>query len=191
MERCASDAPDADLVAAIRRSDETSFKTFYYRYYEIMFNFLSRRTRNYEASKDLAQELFIRVWKNRETLDPKQSIKAYVYRIANNLAIDHLRKKDRDQATFVQELTHEPGIAPDETFDLEEKVQAAICGLPEPLQTVYTLSRDEELTYPEIAASLEVSVKTVEYRMSQALKILREKLKPVLLTMLWYFFMNF
>lgn len=189
MQISALNTPDSDLVTAVRASDEAAFKSLYYRYYQTMFDFLWRRTRDYEASKDLAQELFIRLWKHRENLDTKQSLRAYLYRIASNLAIDHLRKKEREQSTFV----HDPDIVattdPDENVDFEANVKAVIRGLPDPLLTVYTLSRDEGLTYPQIAESLEVSVKTVEHRMSQALKILREKLKPLLI-ILAYFFIN-
>lgn len=189
MQTSALNTPDSDLVIAVRASDEAAFKSLYYRYYQTMFNFLWRRTHDFEGSKDLAQELFIRLWKNRENLDPKQSLRAYLYRIANNLAIDSLRKKAREQSTFV----HDPDIVattdPDENIDFEANVKAVIRGLPAPLLAVYTLSRDEGLTYTQIAESLEVSVKTIEHRMSQALKILREKLKP-LLTIIAYFFIN-
>lgn len=176
-------------MIAVRASDEAAFKSLYYRYYQTMFNFLWRRTHDFEGSKDLAQELFIRLWKNRENLDPKQSLRSYLYRIANNLAIDSLRKKAREQSTFVHDQDIVATTDPDENIDFEANVKAVIRGLPAPLLAVYTLSRDEGLTYTQIAESLEVSVKTIEHRMSQALKILREKLKP-LLTIIAYFFIN-
>lgn len=182
MKVAVSKASDAQLVNAIRASEEDAFKNLYYRYYESLFRFLCRRTRNYEISKDLMQELFIRVWRNREKLDASQSLKAYLYRIASNLAIDHLRKKEAEQAHFVDNPTSEPTASPSETFDLRDNIGQAIRKLPEPLQTVFHLSRDEGLTYSEIAATVQVSIKTVESRMSQALKILREKLKPFLVS---------
>ena len=116
MQISALNTPDSDLVTAVRASDEAAFKSLYYRYYQTMFNFLWRRTRDYEASKDLTQELLIRLWKHRENLDPKQSLRAYLYRIANNLAIDHLRKKEREQSVFVHDSDIVATTDPDGNF---------------------------------------------------------------------------
>lgn len=169
---------DAELAQALRASDHAAFKTLYYRYFEALYRFLFRQTRQEQVAKDCVQEIFTRVWQNREKLDAQQSLKAYLYRIGYNLAVDHLRKKTHQPETLESETLNEPSVAPEEQFDLRDNLQTAIAALPEPLRVVFTMSRFEEATYAEIAETLQISIKTVESRMSKALKELREKLKP-------------
>ncbi len=174
----ASHLSDPELALALRASDHAAFKTLYYRYFEALFRFLYRHTRAEHVAQDLVQEVFTRVWQNRAKLDPEQSVKAYLYRIGYNLAVDHLRKRAHRPEPLEAEMTRAPSYSHEVQFDLRDKMQAAIANLPEPLRVVFTMSRFEEATYAEIAETLQISIKTVESRMSKALKELREKLKP-------------
>jgi len=189
MGNFAANASDAELTEAIKASDHTAFKALYYRYFEALFRFLYRQTNDEELSKDLLQEVFSRVWKSREHLDPQQPIKSYLYRIGHNLVIDHRRKLHPvDSLDAHPEI--EPSYAADESFDLHDKIQAAINQLPEPVRLVFTMNRFDEIKYAEIAAALNISVKTVEARMSKALTILREKLAPFLVGLLFLLQIN-
>jgi RNA polymerase sigma-70 factor (ECF subfamily) len=180
----AANLSDAELVEAIKAADHAAFKALYYRYFEALFRFLWRQTGNEELAKDLLQEVFGRVWKSRGHLDPQQPIKSYLYRIGHNLVIDHRR-----QAHPVDSLENHPEIEPsfsaDESFDLRDKIQAEIDHLPEPVRLVFTMNRFDGIKYAEIAATLNISVKTVEARMSKALAMLREKLAPFLVGLLF------
>jgi RNA polymerase sigma-70 factor (ECF subfamily) len=172
---------DSDLARAIKSSDANAFKVLYYRYYEQLYTFLWRRTQDGEISKDLVQELFMRLWNNRHNLDSRYALKSYLYKIGHNLVIDHLRKKGVEQTLFVADPPDEKAaFEENEHFELKESIDAAIRELPEPVRTVFCMSRFEGLKYTEIAETLEISVKTVEARMSKALAILRRKLKPFL-----------
>lgn len=169
---------DAELAQALRASDHAAFKTLYYRYFAALYRFLFRQTRHEQIAKDCVQEIFTRVWQNREKLDAQQSLKAYLYRIGYNLAVDHLRKKNHQPEALETDSFKEPSYVQEEPFDLRDKMQAAIDGLAEPLRIVFVMSRFDEATYAEIAEALRISIKTVESRMSKALKELREKLRP-------------
>jgi RNA polymerase sigma-70 factor (ECF subfamily) len=179
MPNPAAHISDPEIALALRASDHVAFKTLYYRYFEALFRFLHRHTRSEHLTQDLVQETFTRVWQNRAKLDPRQSLKAYLYRIAYNLAIDHLRKRSHQPESLETEAASEPSYTHEEQFEVRDKAQAAIAALPEPLRLVFVMSRFEEATYAEIAETLQISVKTVESRMSKALKELREKLKPL------------
>ena len=172
---------DADLSRAISASDAAAFKALYYRYYEPLYLFLWRRTHDRETALDLAQELFVRVWNNREKLDASQSLKAYLFKIAHNLLIDHFRKKGVEQTYFAADPPEEASVVSEaDDFELRENIESAIASLPTPVRQVFQMSRFDGLKYHEIAAALEISVKTVEARMSKALATLRERLEPYL-----------
>jgi RNA polymerase sigma-70 factor (ECF subfamily) len=184
MKNFSANTPDAELAQAIKASDHIAFKALYYRYFEALFRFLWRQTSDEELAKDLLQEIFSRVWKNRGNLDPQQSIKSYLYRIGHNLVIDHRRQSTHKPEHLEDDPASEPVYSAEENFDLHEKIQAAIASLPEPVRLVFTMNRFDGIKYAEIAATLGISIKTVEARMSKALAILREKLAPFLVCLL-------
>jgi RNA polymerase sigma-70 factor (ECF subfamily) len=188
MGNFSANTPDAELALAIKASDHTAFKVLYYRYFEALFRFLWRQTDDEELSKDLLQEIFSRVWKSRAHLDPRQSLKAYLYRIGHNLVIDHRRQSAHKPEYLEDNPSHEPADFVEENFELAEKIQTAIRNLPEPVRLVFTMNRFDGAKYAEIAAALNISVKTVEARMSKALAILREKLAPFLMGLALFIF---
>ncbi|MFQ5676141.1 MAG: RNA polymerase sigma-70 factor [bacterium] len=186
-----SDSPsDEQLSLRIKRADADAFQHLYHRYFETLFAYLWRRTRDGEVSKDLAQETFLKLWTHRRSLDPAKSIKAYLYRIANNLSIDHQRKQSLEAAYAAREAQLGKAVMQQESPELTEAVHLAIANLPDAIRVVFTLNRFEGLKYREIAETLDISVKTVESRMSKALKILQEKLHPLLLTLLSLHFLR-
>ncbi len=166
---------DSELAQAIRDSDAEAFRTLYYRYYPVLYQFLCVRCHSSELARDFMQELFTRIWQTRKRLNPDQSLKAYLYRIAHNLSIDHLRKKVREHA-YRSELSRQEKLG---SPDIENamSIRKAIENLPHRYRLVFELSRYEGLTYSEIALACGISIKTVESRMSQALSNLRKVLR--------------
>lgn len=173
-------AVELELIKAIRRDDKTAFKEFCRIYYDALYRFLWRKTRDEETAKDLAQELFLNIWTHRANLDETQSCKAYLYRAANNIAINHLKKKAIRQSYTVDSSATERTTVTDEQQDFQEYAEEILHDLPEEQRLVFTLNKFEGLKYREIAEMLNISIKTVESRMSKALKALREKLGPLL-----------
>lgn len=165
---------DSELVHAIILSDTSAFKTLYFRYYDALIRFIFIRSGSSEFAEDGVQEIFTRLWNSRRNLDESQSIKAYLYRIANNLLIDHYRKRSSEK-TYLFETDPPDG---DDEEKLQEKIdiQSAIQALPETVRDVFILNRYQGLSYSEIAETFGISVKTVEKRMSQALDRLRKAL---------------
>jgi len=165
---------DSILADAIRSSDSAAFKILFFRYYDPLYYFLCQRIRSSDLAQDFVQEVFTRVWQTRDRLDSKQSVKAYLYRIAHNLVVDHLRKRSSHKQ-YQSELYHRTASV-EGSWDTKLSVQDAISQLPEKLLTVFILSRYQGLTYLEIAEACRISVKTVESRISQALRLLRKEL---------------
>ena len=175
-----TETSDRQLGARIKASDHAAFRVLFYRYYEPLFRFVARRLPAGETPQDVVQDVFVRLWQRRATLKEDQPLKAYLYRIANNILIDQYRKREVRRTYAAQHAETTTPIVPVEDVDLEEHVMEAIEQLPEALREAFVLSRFEELTYREIAALLGVSVKTVESRMSKALKQLRVLLQHTL-----------
>jgi RNA polymerase sigma-70 factor (ECF subfamily) len=166
---------DNQLAFAIKQSDESAFKVLYYRYYQLLYRFIWMRIRSEELTKDLLQEIFTRLWQNRQHLDTRKSIKAYIYRISHNLLIDHYRKKGF-RKTYNLENQVADRLSADEDIEMQIRIRLAVENLPKKLHSVFILSRYEGLKYFEIAEALGISIKTVESRISKALFLLRDAL---------------
>lgn len=174
--------PEAEesLVTSIKESDGSAFKNLCQIYYDPLYRFLWRKTRNINTAQDLVQELFMNIWKSRQTLDPSKSIKAYLYKSANNLAINHLKKKAVKDTHFADSVELESAVSSESAREFREYIDDALYDIPENQRLVFELNKFEGLKYAEIAEMLQVSIKTVESRMSSTLKTLREKLKHLL-----------
>ena len=170
-----SSASDKVLSGEIRSENNSAFKIIYYRYSEQLANFVYHRTFSEELTKDLIQEVFTRLWEKRKVLNPQKSLKAYLYRIANNLIIDHSRKHS-SRKKYIEVKTDQRIPSKSDSLDTEISYKMVLKNLPKKLSTVFLLSRHEGLKYHEIAEACGISIKTVERRMSQALLLLQKEL---------------
>ncbi len=163
---------DENLVELIKQDDSNAFKALYFRYYDKLFRFAYFRIHSVEISKDLMQDLFSNVWQNRKNLKPDKSIKSYLYRSLANILINHSKLKSSQNISYSGNEENASSVEPQ--LDRKIDLHIAINKLPEKLKSVYLLSRLEGFKYAEIAEILNISVKTVEKRMSKVLKILRD-----------------
>jgi len=136
------------------------------------------------AAEEVVQDLFLYIWERHEVIDASTPSRAYLYRAAHNAAVNRLRHRRVERRWVEAEGAAEPA-APmvDDELGLEELAQAvtrAIERLPERTRLVYTMSRQENLSYQEIAAALGLSIKTVEAQMARAFRLLRAALGPFL-----------
>ena len=135
-----------------------------------------------QVAKEIVHTGFIRLWENRETISSDLSVKAYLYKIIGNASLDML-KHERVKSAYAKHLS---SITSDHTSEndfsesgykqLAADIDKAVFELPDQMRRVFELSRYEGLKYAEIAARLNISIKTVETQMSRALAKLREKL---------------
>ena len=155
------------------------FKTLFDMYFDDIRRYLYYRSGDEDLSTDLAQDTFMRIWEKELQVLPEKD-KALLYKIAGDLFVSHtrrekLRKEAPDRIRFEQSSR-----TPEEEMqfqEIQEKYEKALIKLPENQRIVFLMSRMEELTYPEIAARLSLSVKAVEKRMTGALSRLRKEIK--------------
>jgi RNA polymerase sigma-70 factor (ECF subfamily) len=136
-------------------------------------------------SEELVQELMLYLWEERESVFIESSLKAYLFTAVKHRCLNAIRKRvcrERVYEAFCERLK-DRFESPDYYLlsELSANIEKAIRELPEKYRQTFELSRFGELSNAEIAARQNVSVKTVEYRITQSLKILREKLKDYLL----------
>ena len=138
-----------------------------------------------DAAEDVVQEVFFKLWKNRGELQISTTIKSYLYRAVRNgcmNVIDHISVREAYKIVNEEDIKDSEGNLIDETIvtELEQRIKETIDLLPAERRKIFILSRFEGLKYREIADQLNISVKTVENQMYQALKFLREKLADYL-----------
>lgn len=166
---------EQELISKIKNSCSKSFQVIFMKYYEKIYRFIWLRTYDSELTRDLVQDVFIRVWINRCRLDINKSFKAYLYQISNNLVIDNMRKnKTKEEIMRInQSLNY---YESEDQYYTNIDIQNAMNKLPEKLKIVVILSRFEGLNYKEIAEICNVSFQTVSYRFNQALKLMSKYL---------------
>ena len=171
-------APSAEsLLQAAGRGDGAAFETLVGRFAGELFGFFRRRVGDRDAP-DLLQETFLRLHQAAPRYQPRASARSYIYTIARNLALNHLRDR-HDAASLDDPATGQrPADAPApierlEAFERAERVRRAVESLSDPLREVVILRHYQKLPFREAAAILEIPEGTAMRRMSDALEKLR------------------
>ena len=176
-------ASDDALCSEIRSGSSTAFERLFREHHPGMCAFAFRMIGRDDVAEDLVQEVFLYVWRNRESWQVRTSIRQYLYSALRHGALRLLRHERvvrRNIPETISLLDRAPKL-PDARLVRAETialVQAAIARLPERCRLVYTLHRESGLTYAEVAEVMEISPKTVDVQMGRALKALRRALGP-------------
>ena len=155
------------------------FKLIFDQYYEPVKNFLYYKSGNVALSEDLSQDVFLKLWEKRDTVN-QETVKSLLYTIANNLFINQL-KKNKVSFNFIlnEGLSDKNTESPQYEMEMKEfgeHLQRVLAELPEKSREVFLMNRIDKLKYREIAERLDISVKAVEKRMTKAIALLEDKL---------------
>lgn len=172
---------DNELFLELKNDNEFAFEQLFNKYYASLCLFTFRFLHNREMAEEIVQEVFVRIWTKRSTLEINTSVKQYLLSSVRNRSLNLIQheKVEKHYARHV-ELGALAEQDPDFCFQeigLRKKIEKSIELLPEKRREIFRLSREEGLKYHEIADRLHLSVKTVEAHMGLALKQLRESLK--------------
>lgn len=173
---------DEDLLLQIRKGDEVAFELVFYRYKGKLYEFIRRSLPVGEDAESMVQEIFVRLWINREQLDPAKSLNALLYTMARNEIFGHLRKllvrrKYLEELSFSLNESSETTNRQLEYNELKSVVEQLVSSMPEKRREIYVLSRNEGLSYKEIASQLGISENTVDSQIRKALAYLKENLR--------------
>jgi RNA polymerase sigma-70 factor (ECF subfamily) len=187
--------PDVRLMLRAKDGDESAFARLVNSYQHRLVGVLTHLLGNAATAEDVAQEVFLRIHQARRGYQPTARFSTWLFRIANNLALNRLRDDGRrkefvmngdDSSPFgprpaEQLLADESGTIPTRQFDKSEMqsiVQSALETLNEHQRMAVLLHKYEDLSYSEIAEALEMSPAAVKSLLSRARDNLREKLEP-------------
>ncbi len=171
---------DFSLIKRFIEGDESTFNVLMLRHKEKVRNIIYLTLNNHELVDDIAQEVFITVYKNLGRFRFESQFTTWLYRITINKCKDHLRKiRIRSIFTAISDSDNEPGYTTSpEDKDTAEIVRAGISKLPEKLRVPLLLKDIEGLSYQEIAEAVQCEIGTVKSRIFRARESLRNILKP-------------
>lgn len=182
---------DRALVARILEGDRDRFTELVTRYERRVINYVYRITHRYEDAHDLAQEIFVKVFLALDRYDPKYQFSTWLFRIAQNSAIDALRKKSLSEVSLTRPADEESpskerefadgGVSPYRAMknkQLGAAIDKAVEKLPPDYRELIQLRHFAELSYEEIATMKRLPLGTVKNKLFRARNLLKEVLDP-------------
>ncbi|MFI5133698.1 MAG: RNA polymerase sigma factor [Chitinophagales bacterium] len=181
---------ESDLIQQLRNGDEQAFKYVVETYQDMVFNTALGIVQNAEDAEDVAQEVFIKVYRSIHSFKGESKLSTWIYRITTSSALDHVRsRKSKKRFAFLQRLFgdgneplheipdfHHPGVTMDQKENAA-KLFKAIDQLPESQRVAFTLHKLEDMSYQEISEVMQTSVSAVESLMHRAKQNLRKILE--------------
>ncbi len=185
----------------VKRGDRAAFEELVAKYQQPVMNFIYRSLPDATETEDLAQGVFVQVWKSAARYEPSAKFSTWLFTIARNLCLNEFRRRSRHPAESLDAPAHaetdEPrghgledrreAAAPDALLrgELEAKVAEAVAALPENQRTALLLWQRDELAYEDIAEALDCSLPAVKSLIHRARETLKARLKPYLRTGEW------
>lgn len=187
---------DDELIRNLNSGSEAAFTEIYERYWEKMVDYAVRLTKSEEEAGDIVQEIFISVWNRRHEIYVTGSLVAYLIKSTRNLSLRYIQK-NINTGTFLEKLSKNMQnalTAFDDRLslqDLQLQIDKAVDSLPSKMKTVYLLSRDEQLSYRQIAEKMGITENTVKNQIHNALKSISSSIKSKYSVSYIIFFLHF
>jgi len=177
-------------LVALSNGDFNAFNVLYAKHHRALYFFALKLSNNPHEAEEIVQSVFVTIWETRHTIDPAQSFSAYLFSIARNRFYDMLRKRITERCYADYVLQQHNLIADDLEEQIEKKeiyeiIKNLILQIPKRRQEIFRMSREENLTYRQIAEKLQISENTVDTQIRNALKFLRKELLKYLRMMLF------
>jgi RNA polymerase sigma-70 factor (ECF subfamily) len=172
---------EKDLVTLLTQGNESAFESLYHLYSKRLLGFLIKSVKSETIASELLQDTFVKIWKNRENIDPEQSFRSYLFRISENVVFDFFRKTARDKAlqamlinSACEEYSHvEENLC---TKENEQILNDLINLLPPKRREIFQLIKIEDRSYNEVSHALSISPSTISDHIVKATKFIRQHL---------------
>lgn len=182
---------DKEWLLLIADGDEQAFRLLFEKYTSLLFSYVVNFVKSQAIAEELIQNIFIRIWMNRDKLPAIENPKAWIFKIATNECYTFLRNKEIEKKSYkvLEQRSATEQIVSTGYRELEAAIEEAIGLLPQKRRQIYQLSRTEGLKPSEIAAQLNLSVSTVKNTLVTAVEFIRQHLiKKGLLTWAFFYF---
>ena len=192
--------PDAALMLRVKRGDVRAFEELVEKYKQPVTNVISRSLRDPSEAEDLAQNVFVQVFKSAHRYQATAKFSTWLFTIARNLCLNEIRRRSRHPADSLDDSQSDSENHPARQFEdiktfsptdhvlqneLEQKIKEALSQLPENQRTAILLCREEELSYEDISEVLGCSLSATKSLIHRGRETLKEKLKPYLRSGVW------
>lgn len=172
---------DSEIIGRIRNGDKQEFEKLFRSSYVSLVRYARNILRDHDTAEEIVQELFFRLWQDREQLNIKSSLNGYLFRSVHNRALHYIEhqqvvSRHAGEVAARTQISSEPVTEALYYKELRDKVAAVLERLPGRCRMIFRMSRFEGLKYNEIAEKLAVSLKTVEADMGKALREFRKAL---------------
>ena len=171
---------DDKIIEGIIKSDAEAYRMLFRRYYVVVLNFIHKIIKDKDAAEDIAQNIFLKIWEGRNCLDSKRSIKGLLFTMAKNKSLNYLKSQrlitERRVDVFDDMVGKDIVSEMIDALELDRNVYRILKLMPEQRRKVFVLSRYRNMTNDEIAVQLNLSKRTVEGHISEALKDLRKSM---------------
>jgi RNA polymerase sigma-70 factor, ECF subfamily len=174
---------EQELLQQLLKGDFKAYEQLFKNYYSALCHHAFSYSGDAASAEDAVSDVFARIWERRSRLSIDTSVKSYLYRAVSNQCIDILRASYRKRVVLANDIPVFTTTLDDtdissipETRELAVKIELAIRNLPKQCGIIFRMSREAGMKYHEIAANLDISVKTVETQMGRAFKFLRSRL---------------
>jgi RNA polymerase sigma-70 factor, ECF subfamily len=183
---------EKELVRKLKDGDSFAFEVLFYKYRNKVKGFAKKMIPSQIDPEEIVQEVFVKLWLKKEMINPEKDLQSYLFSIAKNLVLDHLKSAVSRKLYFVdehfqQDLMLEDGLDATTLENPEEKLLRLIDQLPERRKEIFCLNRFEGLSYKQIASRLNISENTVDSQIRNALAFLRKEFRKIVLLAFLYF----
>lgn len=184
--------PDALLFDLLKKDDQDAYTEIFNRYCKLLINHAYKILQSQDEANDVVQEVFLAIWNRRHELALKGSLSSYLYKSTKNRVLNHIahEKVVSRYAESISNFIDKEYVFAD--FNLREEelqtiIEREIESLPDKMREIFILRKVDELSYDEIAHKLNISDKTAKQQVYNAIKKLKKKINPFLISVIFKF----
>ncbi|HEX8548242.1 MAG TPA: RNA polymerase sigma-70 factor [Cytophagaceae bacterium] len=169
---------EKDFLLGLREGDLKTYELFFKYFSSELYSFSLKFVKAKDVAEEVVHDVFIKIWQSRETIQIQSSLRSYLYTAVKNQSLDYIKKELKFAHSAIDNAANIEGDSAQEHameyIELQNTLKISLDSLPERCRLIFNMSREDGLTYRQIAESLNISVKTVETQMGIALKKIRD-----------------
>ena len=187
-------------IQGLKKGKKAEFEALYFEMFDTLFYLALSYVKDNGVAEDLVQDSFLQLWNNRKNLNDDTHLLNYLYTLTKNKCLNHLKHievKDRyiqkasvAELKFLQQSLNSLPDSYSELMALKQDLDKAVDSLPEDIREIFLLNRFSDMTYARIAEKKSISIKTVEAKMTRAIKKLKDALKEYYPLIMFFYYMN-